>query len=130
MAELFPRKPKPKARYYIKFSAWDEQLNQLREKIVWLPSKLNSDKERRAYAATKIAKINKALLEGKCFDFNDPTPLAKTLIEPKPKSLFKIAAIVDQLETKKVEVRNKSEGTYKVVFSKLKKFVKSTRNGI
>ncbi len=125
MAELFPRKPKPKARYYIKFSAWDEQLNQLREKIVWLPSKLKSDKERRAYAANEIAKINKALLEGKCFVSNEPAPAAKTPIEPPTKKLFIIPAIADQLETKKAELRNKSGGTYKVVFGKFKKFIKS-----
>lgn len=125
LAELFPRKPKPKARYYIKFSAWDEHLSQLREKIIWIPSKIKTDKEKRVYAANEIAKINAALIGGKCFAREDtPTP-EPIPAETPPKKILIISAIAEQLETKKVELRSKSGGTYKTVFGKFKKFVKS-----
>ncbi len=117
LAELFPKKPKPNARYYIKFSAWNEATDQLEEKIIWIPAKYKTDKEKRSFAATESAKINAALIAGKCFN---ATPTNK----PKEEStkVLLLDAIQEQLHTKNSELRKKSGGTYSSAFNKFKEY--------
>lgn len=118
LAQLFPKKPKPNARYYIKFSAWSESDNELRTVISWVPAKYKTDKEKRAYAKEEIAKINLALIAGKCFRGNEQPESPKSFVFPL------ISTLNDLLDSKLKELRKSSKESYQTTFRKFEAYAK------
>lgn len=64
LADLYPKKPKPGARYYIQFSAVDTVTGELVEKRFYIPAHLKTQKEKTDWAKEEIAKINAVLVQG------------------------------------------------------------------
>jgi hypothetical protein len=54
-------------RWYIRFSAYDETKKIIKEKTVWIPKFLKTDKERRTWATSQIFEINNLLSQGYVF---------------------------------------------------------------
>lgn len=118
LAQLFPKKPKPNARYYIKFSAWDKSTNKLRTVILWVPAKYKTDKEKRTFAREEITNINLALLAGKCFGGGQPEP-------PELLKFPLVSTLNALLDSKLKELRKSSQESYQTTFRKFEAYVKT-----